>query len=1000
MLKSISLVKQIVNKGTRHVQAMRRSITTRIERKRLAPLHVLAPDPKTRDTEYYVKRIKRVVLNKEVGNIALSGDYGTGKSSIVARFRRTYFAKIHKTKVISLLTLPDDLGNAETNEEAKLKIRQKVQQEIFRQMYYGERPQTLNASRYKRIGGLPVYAIMVLFLPFIFLLQQALDIYPPETLGFGNEYPYWVGITISLFAALVLYLISAGVFRVVQKSKIKGLGINGLGIDGMSVNLDEMSPTFEQAIDEIVYFFKKTRYQIVFLEDLDRFDDPKIYEELRQLNFMINNAKHIHCRHRVTFIYALKDSLVEECEIRAKLFDIIIPVVPFMTQDNAVYKIREVFTSANFTSQNVNKMIRILARYIHDMRIIKAICNTAIIMRDTVSIKSTKPEEIIAIAAIRELYPWEYEAMRKGNSQLDEVYRNYLTRRQVIINEIATMLRKRKNIPNSMLADAGQDLWGIINQDLKSDSNYSFASVQRGDKNFDEANCSDIILWQHLVRGQTIEVNITYKHPYYSNKERTLSLNRGIFTDSHNAAQELLGLLEHDVLYYEEQLDTASQTSLFSRLDDEDLNKLKDLPVLRESIETGIIDEQYRLYLSPFSEAAESSQLRNFRLLCLAQHSPSYNFYLSDNDIEMLLNEVNVIDLRSPAFLNHNIIAWMVKRQDNRLRIVLGENRTPSALLFNFYGNEYLLYKDELNQNYGDTIDGNLLQKGVLWSYVNEDEYMLYLTQVIAELHPLDLLVCLSTADWLRDDVAHEVLFDVAVLSLLNPSKVIITDDNRAKVASFLDYYEDTILLNGGSDKLAKLRIVNTSPTRNIGLYSKEAREALIASSMFIVNEKSISIVQPSAIIQKFENVGAADIDIAQLLNYKNIDPTVIQYCVERPDLCSMIHADKTYREITGYIIKHNIKLAYEHIKPLIGEFPDEDIIKILLASDLGWAEYKDVLKRLQPPLCNIQENKRPLLPNNNLSNRLIDKLDTFDVISSGPKIEKGQLRLIMKNSS
>lgn len=998
MLKSISLVKQIVNKGTRHVQAMRRSITTCIERKRLSPLHALTPDPKTKDTKYYVKHIKRAVLNKEVRNIALSGDYGTGKSSIVAGFRRTYFAKIHKTKVISLLTLPNDLGDAKTNEEAKLKIRQKVQQEIFRQMYYGERPQTLNASRYKRIGGLPVYAIMVLFLPFIFLLYQAIDMCSPETLGFGNEYPYWAGITISLFAALILYLISAGVFRAIQRSKIKGLGING-----MSVNLDEMSPTFEQAIDEIIYFFKKTRYQIIFLEDLDRFDDPKIYEELRQLNFMINNAKHVHHRHGVTFIYALKDSLVEECEIRAKLFDIIIPVVPFMTQDNAAYKIREVFTSANFTSQKVNEMIRILAHYIHDIRTIKAICNTAIIMRDTVSVKSTKLEEIIAIAAIRELYPQEYEAMRKGNSQLDEVYRNYLTRRQAMINEIATMLRKRKNIPNSMLAGAGQDLWGIISQDLKSDSNYIFASAQRGDENFDETSCSDIILWQQLVRGQTIEVNITYKHrhyTYYSNKEQTLSLNREIFTDSHNAAQELLGLLEHDVLYYEGQLDAASQTSLFSQLDDEDLNKLKDLPVLRESIETGIIDEQYRLYLSPFSEVAESLQLRNFRLLCLAQHSPSYNFYLSDNDIETLLNGANVIDLRSPAFLNHNIIAWMAKRQDNRLRIVLGENRTPPALLFNFYGNEYLLYQDELNQNYGDTIDGNLLQKGVLWSYVNEDEYMLYLTQVIAELHPLDLLVCLSTADWLRDDVAHEVLFDVAVLSLLNPSKVIITDDNRVKVASFLDYYEDTILLNGGSDKLAKLRIANASPTKNIGLYSKEAREALITSSMFVVNEGSISIVQPSAIIQKFENVGAADIDIAQLLNYKNIDPMVIQYCVERPDLCSMIHADKTYREITSYIIKHNIKLAYEHIKPLIGKFPDEDIVKILLASDLGWAEYKDVLKRLQPPLCNIQENKRPLLPNNNLSNRLIDKLDTFDVISSGPKIEKDQLRLIMKGGS
>lgn len=44
-------------------------------------------------------------------------------------------------------------------------------------------------------------------------------------------------------------------------------------------------------LDEILYLFERKKFNVVIIEDLDRFNDITIFEELRELNFLINNAK-------------------------------------------------------------------------------------------------------------------------------------------------------------------------------------------------------------------------------------------------------------------------------------------------------------------------------------------------------------------------------------------------------------------------------------------------------------------------------------------------------------------------------------------------------------------------------------------------------------------------------------------------------------------------------------------------------------------------------------
>ena len=60
---------------------------------------------------------------------------------------------------------------------------------------------------------------------------------------------------------------------------------------GTKISLkDEQDTYFDNYLDEIVAFFDTVKPKYVIFEDLDRFDDPQIFDSLRELNTLINSS--------------------------------------------------------------------------------------------------------------------------------------------------------------------------------------------------------------------------------------------------------------------------------------------------------------------------------------------------------------------------------------------------------------------------------------------------------------------------------------------------------------------------------------------------------------------------------------------------------------------------------------------------------------------------------------------------------------------------------------
>jgi ABC-type phosphate/phosphonate transport system ATPase subunit len=93
------------------------------------------------EDETYINALNWAIKNKNVKNIALTGSYGSGKSSILKTFKEKH--KEFKYLDISLATFEDEKRGDELN--------QKIELSILQQMLYLEKGKNLPNSRFKRI---------------------------------------------------------------------------------------------------------------------------------------------------------------------------------------------------------------------------------------------------------------------------------------------------------------------------------------------------------------------------------------------------------------------------------------------------------------------------------------------------------------------------------------------------------------------------------------------------------------------------------------------------------------------------------------------------------------------------------------------------------------------------------------------------------------------------------------------------------------------------------
>src|SRR6218665_1061723 len=673
----------------------------------------------------YVAAIIKGMRNPKIRNIALSGNYGVGKSSILQKvseiLEKESDGKRERVVELSLSTLAP-IERSTIDEAIPVQATtptNRIQQEIVKQLLYREEPKKAPNSRFRRIErfswprefGLALLGGFITALIFM-------------VLGWGATITTTLApfFDFGLYIYPMLFLLAAGTIFAARALLHGRVHIKQFSAGPASVTLDEKSVSyFDQYLDEIVYFFETSKRDVVIFEDIDRFNNSHIFETLRSLNTLLNASPQIETP--IRFIYAIKDSIFDRiglepegrkmdssvCKIkdpaeaevvranRTKFFDLVIPVVPFITHRSARNLTTQILRGIEHEVSS--DLIDLAGRYVPDMRLLKNVRNEFVVFRDRIFSGDGKDLELtetqlFAMMLFKSTHLADFEVIRLGRSSLDKLY---ACSRELVASNIRRIEREARATRQELArADStaaravrlGERLIEHIDLMARTAGFQARSQQYQLDqvaKTADELK--SVAFWQEFASGSE---TFAWRNQAYG---QSLSFTRAdvskMVGDSleieawkqvdRKALNTLLGKGSEQL----KSLRSADMGELMKRpeflVDYEGTaqslksvaEKLLTRGLAFQLVRAGYVDRNFTQYTSTFHGDRVSTAATNFIILHVERDSMDEHFELTDDDVDSVVRERGREALRESALFNIAILDHLLRVDESAAALMV-----------------------------------------------------------------------------------------------------------------------------------------------------------------------------------------------------------------------------------------------------------------------------------------------------------------------------------------
>jgi hypothetical protein len=395
----------------------------------------------------YERELLNGLRNDQVRNIAITGEYGAGKSSVLRTFVHRHpefvyafvslatFGKDNEISGASDLVSDTDVASdssrpsessTKAGQESKSEANKaesdlvaRIEETIVQQLLYAVPAKTLPKTRLKRIDQASGLKIWWKTLCYGALILAALRLYVPVAEKLPRIEPTWLMEWLLLIPSPLAVVIAAlGCIHLLHTCLRLGslFSIDGLTLKGGKLETTHHVSVLHKNIDEIIYCFERSSIDVVIIEDLDRFGIHDVFTRLREINFIIKQSPQV--RRPVYFVYALRDEMFVVGE-KTKFFDLIVPVIPVINSENSQEKMMELLNHRTFKSKPLGehldrRLVETVCYYIDDLRLVKNIVNEFDMFSNILaSGLRLEPDKLFAIVAIRNLHPGAYADLVK-----------------------------------------------------------------------------------------------------------------------------------------------------------------------------------------------------------------------------------------------------------------------------------------------------------------------------------------------------------------------------------------------------------------------------------------------------------------------------------------------------------------------------------------------------------------------------------------------------------
>lgn len=659
-------------------------------------------------------------------NIAVSGAYGSGKSSVLAGLLTKLKDKSVESIQISLATLNQSRkAILEVSGEATLTAA--LEKEVVKRLLYSAKPSTIPRSRFKRIVGfrsLPAAGFALTVGLLVTGVAATFDVsLPMEQLVAVWHWKRWLG--------PVLDALSVGGLAFVGQAAMSSFRVSQVAVGPATVALDDKdSNDFDRYLDEIVYFFERTKTRVVAFEDLDRFDDPGIFLALRELNNLLNSSGQIS--QQVSFVYAIRDSLfvkaIESVEIdvdepesidesakhegasdvlalpdaharhgvdsaasdRAKFFDLIVPIVPFISHEVAADLLVTALVDLPDELQPSRELATLAGRHFADMRVIHSIRNEYEVFAAELLKKSRvqglSADQLFAMILYKHLYLDDFERIRTGESKLDAAADRIRGAVADLVSAVDTAIAtvddaiQAGHAVDRRAKAAGERLLTLLDATLRIQrwnpvqaltivgaKQFARDDVPRRDFWATLAASDDPALQVHsngafdiagpdvaLFLGGDRNPKAWTRSEVQRDRQRLEQLNVAREWVRHATFAELLAGPYPAVKLGDDQLWTQARDACIDEVGD---------GLLFDLLRLGFIDQNFSLYTTKFHGAILSARARTYLMQYVDRHRSDPHFELSGDDVDEILARRGDSLLSDESSLNLAIVDRLLEKR-------------------------------------------------------------------------------------------------------------------------------------------------------------------------------------------------------------------------------------------------------------------------------------------------------------------------------------------------
>ena len=667
----------------------------------------------------YLDQLKDTLNAKGINNIALTGGYGSGKSTILKTFQhwneKKYnflnisLAAFNQTKTKEnfkeLFDLKIKNGKSEKEAEKEIvnefketiinneELERQLEISILQQIVYKVKPSNLPESRFKRIVNIPNWKLwgliplsFIIWIVCIILLfkYNFLDYVNPKTWTFRLK-----DFELSPNLIFLLAFLGVGYFSKLVVELFTNSTINKVNLKG-EIEIGEKSnkSILNEHYDEILYYFEKNPFNVVVIEDLDRFENTNIFTKLRELNILLNNADTLKNKKEyenfgIKFLYAVGDDLFDDKKERVKFFEYIIPVIPFVNSTNAEEQLKTLLKESNLEQVFTKEFLSDITTFIDDidMRLLVNIFHEFVIYRKVLNpdiIKGSEAE-LFAMITYKNIDPEDFNKLNSKKGKLYNLINNKKSYINKLLKEKTDLITEKneeiRNINDENLSDIKELRQIYINQIL--------TKIPSSAIYFSEINITDLKekeKFEELIEEG--KISYRYQHPHYSNSQSNVfsfdfeeienEINpdfnfeeRKYFIESkHNDRIEALKKEIEKLKREKNEIENWDLKQIFREVDiNQYLSEFSNNGLLRNLVLEGHINENYNEYISLFHEVSLTIDDKKFEKSVKASFNESFEYKLTNT--ETIADKLELKWFSRDSILNFDLLDFLGEKYDN-----------------------------------------------------------------------------------------------------------------------------------------------------------------------------------------------------------------------------------------------------------------------------------------------------------------------------------------------